>query len=454
MTLSPQLPVARILDLLLDAVCVVDDAGNYVYLNPAFERIFGYSPEEMIGRPMLDLVHPEDRARTLQTIEGVLAGESREGFENRYLRKDGRVVDIMWTARKAPEGGLRIGVARDVTERKRGERIQVALYAISEAAHAAEELEELFERLHRIVGGLMPAKNFFVALHDPERGELTFPYHQDERDPAPEGPIPLDSAALTAEVVRRGRTLLVTPENQSQLPPRLQEPLGSASLYWLGVPLLAQDRVLGALVVQSYSETTPYTEADQDLLQFVSTQAAAAIERTRLFGKLSHLATHDALTGLANRATLEDRLRNALARARREGSGFGLVFLDIDGFKEVNDRLGHAAGDELLKAIAGRLKQSVRETDLVARLGGDEFVVLLERIQQPEHAAPVAEKIRRSLAAPFEVDGAVPAVSASLGFALYPRDGEDDRTLMRRADEAMYAAKQAGGDRVVEARPD
>lgn len=300
----------------------------------------------------------------------------------------------------------------------------------------------------------MPAKNFFVALHDPERGELTFPYHQDERDPAPEGPIPLDSAALTAEVVRRGRTLLVTPENQSQLPPRLQEPLGSASLYWLGVPLLAQDRVLGALVVQSYSETTPYTEADQDLLQFVSTQAAAAIERTRLFGKLSHLATHDALTGLANRATLEDRLRNALARARREGSGFGLVFLDIDGFKEVNDRLGHAAGDELLKAIAGRLKQSVRETDLVARLGGDEFVVLLERIQQPEHAAPVAEKIRRSLAAPFEVDGAVPAVSASLGFALYPRDGEDDRTLMRRADEAMYAAKQAGGDRVVEARPD
>ena len=448
MSLPTQLPVAKILDLLLDAVCVVDETDTFVYLNPAFERIFGYSPEEMVGRPMMDMVHPEDRERTRLTIASVQAGELREGFENRYIRKDGRVVDIMWTARLAPDGRLRIGVARDVTERKRGERIQVALYAISEAAHAAEELTELFERLHRIIGGLMPARNFFVALHDPERGELTFPYHRDERDPAPGGPIPLDSAALTAEVVRTGRTLLITPANQGDLPPRLQTPLGAESLYWLGVPLLAQDQVLGALVVQSYSEATPYTESDQDLLQFVSTQAAAAIERTRLFGKLSHMAAHDALTGLANRMTLEERLRNALARARRDGSGFGLVFLDIDGFKAVNDRLGHAAGDELLKAIAARLRQSVRETDLVARLGGDEFVVLLERIQQPEHGAPVAEKIRRALASPLGMEGQAPPVSASIGLAVYPRDGTDERELMRKADEAMYAAKQAGGNRV------
>ncbi|HEU4950335.1 MAG TPA: GGDEF domain-containing protein, partial [Holophagaceae bacterium] len=191
----------------------------------------------------------------------------------------------------------------------------------------------------------------------------------------------------------------------------------------------------------------PYTEQDQDLLQFVSTQAAAAIERTRLFGRLSHLATHDPLTGLANRATLEDRLQSALARARRDGSGFGLVFLDIDGFKAVNDRLGHAAGDELLKLIANRLRQSVRESDLVARLGGDEFVVLLERIQQPDHAGPVVEKLRRALAAPSGLEGQTGPVTASLGIALYPRDAADEKELMRKADEAMYAAKQAGGDR-------
>lgn len=439
------LPVTKILDLLLDAVCVVDAAGNYVYLNAAFERIFGYTPGEMVGRPMMDLVHPEDRERTRQTVAGVLAGELREGFENRYIRKDGRVVDIMWNARRAPDGQLRIGVARDITERKRGERIQVALYAISEAAHAAEDLVELFERLHRIIGGLMPAGNFHVALHDAERGELTFPYHRDERAPAPEGALPLAAAGRTGEVIRTGRTLLVTPADRAG---------GGGPLYWLGVPLIAQGQVLGALVVQSYTEAVPYTERDQDLLQFVSTQAAAAIERTRLFGRLSHLATHDPLTGLANRATLEDRLRSALARARREGTGFGLVFLDIDGFKEVNDRLGHAAGDELLKLIAGRLRQSVRETDLVARLGGDEFVVLLERIQQPDHAAPVVEKLRRALAAPAGPDGPAAPVTASLGFALYPRDGADDRELMRKADEAMYAAKQAGGDRVVAAGGD
>ena len=135
-------PLASFIDLLVDAVCVVDVDSRIVFVSAACERIFGYTQQEMVGKRMFELVAPEDRERTMQSAREVTSGQPQLNFENRYIRKDGQVVHIMWSTRWSQADQLRIGVARDITERKQAEAMQAALYAISEAAHAAEDLPD------------------------------------------------------------------------------------------------------------------------------------------------------------------------------------------------------------------------------------------------------------------------------------------------------------------------
>jgi len=163
--------------------------------------------------------------------------------------------------------------------------------------------------------------------------------------------------------------------------------------------------------------------------------------RKREEGELYELATHDALTGLPNRFFFSERFRHALAHAKRAGNLIGLLYLDLDRFKPVNDSLGHKCGDKLLQAAARRIKRSVREGDTIARLGGDEFAVILEHLPRPRDAAATARKLLRALARPYLLDGHKATVTASIGISVYPLDGDDIEILLKRADGAMYRAK-------------
>ena len=443
--------IEHLIDLLVDAICVVRADTEIVYVSAAAETIFGYRPEEMIGRYMVEFMHPEDRERTLVHARQVTENQAPAHFENRYVRKDGSVVDIMWTARYSPEDGLRVAVARDITGRKRADSMQAALYAISEAAHTAADLDALFGRVHHIVDRLLPARNFFVALYDEARGKLDFPYFVDDFDSPPE-PRPLDSGSLSAEVVRTGRPLLfcsddATVSSEAARSVIARRAIGHAPLAWLGVPLIAQRGVIGALVVQSYTGDVTYGERDKQLLQFVSTQVASAIERKQIEAQLHHMARYDHLTNLPNRALFRDRLQGALARARRELGRVAILYLDLDRFKDINDGLGHAAGDALLCEAARRVTGCVRESDTVGRLGGDEFAVLLPGVGRGDDALGVAEKIRRALDQPFALGSDTAGVSASIGVAVYPDHGDHEDFLMQLADDAMYLAKGEGGNR-------
>jgi diguanylate cyclase (GGDEF)-like protein/PAS domain S-box-containing protein len=167
-------------------------------------------------------------------------------------------------------------------------------------------------------------------------------------------------------------------------------------------------------------------------------------DRKLVEAKTAFHAYHDALTGLPNRTFFRDRLSQALAKGRKSGWGLGVVFLDLDHFKEVNDTLGHAVGDRLLQEVATRLKESVREDDLVARLGGDEFVVLLPHVRQKEGAARIVRKVLARMEEPFRLAGQEVHLTTSAGIALFPQNGKDPDTLLANADAAMYRAKDLG----------
>lgn len=445
----------NLVDLLLDAICVVDKEGHFVFVSPACERVFGYSSDEMLGRPMIDMVYPPDREKTLQAARDIMSGNSKPNFENRYLRKNGQIVHILWSARWSDDDQVRIAVAHDISERKRSESLHAALYAISQAAHSTTDLPGLFQQVQLIIAELLPAIHFSVLLHDEHSNELSFAYHADAHQPASPAP-GRDSAALGAQVMRSGKILLLCAETLAQQPEHLH-PLNLDSHYWLGVPLNSHKSTIGALIVQSHALDARYTEKDKELLQFVSTQVAIAIERQQMISRLQFMAQYDQLTGLPNRELLSDRLQLALARAKREKLQLALLFLDLDKFKQVNDTLGHAAGDLLLQLVAERIQQCLRGMDTVARFSGDEFVVLLEDFHSPDHAPTVAEKIRVALNQPFAIQGQMQTVHPSIGIALYPRHALDSQQLLKQADSAMYLAKKNGGNRYqlgLEKRPD
>ena len=185
------------------------------------------------------------------------------------------------------------------------------------------------------------------------------------------------------------------------------------------------------------------------LAWFMVTGRARALRLAAVMtSELRHMAQHDPLTGLPNRALFSDRLQNELARAKRHGDHFAMIFLDLDRFKPINDSYGHAVGDLLLKQVAVRLQESVRASDTVGRIGGDEFVVLMPALAEGEAARGLAEKLRHAIGQPYMVDGRQLDISCSLGVAVYPDDGDDDLALANSADEAMYRAKADGRDKV------
>ena len=211
--------------------------------------------------------------------------------------------------------------------------------------------------------------------------------------------------------------------------------------------ILLEHRVLGAKNELRWVMTRAKVVTDSTGRQTVEGYCADVTAQREYQEELDFLAHHDTLTGLPNRTLFEEQFSQVLARARRNSTRVGLLFIDLDNFKEVNDSLGHQAGDELLKTVAGRLERTVRESDLVARLGGDEFVVAVEEMTHPEDPASLGKKLLEILQKPVLIEGHEVPVSASIGIACTPEDGTDTRELLRNADAAMYSAKADGRGR-------
>ncbi|MCL1091201.1 diguanylate cyclase [Shewanella profunda] len=438
--------LSKFIDLLLDAICVVDKTGRFEFVSAGAERIFGYTPEEMIGMQMLELVLPEDRERTLATAKEIMDGRFKVDFENRYVRKDGSIVDILWSARWSEDHQQRVAVARDITKRKNAERRQAALYEISEAVHVTEDLLALYRHIHQIMAKLLPAANFAIALYDQDLHELSFPYRVTTQE---NSAVDIESfRVFTEQVIQSAESILLCPITLNEYPKGIRTELGNGRLSWLGVPLKLQKGVIGALMMHTAPTSAPYTYQDCELVEFVSTQIAFAIERRQMLARLEHIALYDQLTQLPNRELFYDRFQKALSRAHREGSYFSLLYLDLDKFKWVNDTYGHNVGDLLLQITAQRILGCVRSSDTVARFGGDEFVILLERVDSVENTLLAAQKILQVLNRPFELIDQQVRVLPSIGIAMYPEHGIDEKQLISCADAAMYKAKKNGGNRI------
>jgi len=215
---------------------------------------------------------------------------------------------------------------------------------------------------------------------------------------------------------------------------------------YAGVPCFdSHYKIIGHL---SIMDDKPMLDQKRTLsiLKIFASRAGAELERKRTESAMRDMAYHDALTGLPNRILLNDRLEMSLLQAQRNKSLVGLLYIDFDRFKQINDNLGHDIGDQLLQAVGNRLKECLRQQDTVARLGGDEFILLLPDISSQEDAGKLAQKLLEKIRPTFFIEDHELNITLSIGVGLYPIDGKDVKSLIRCADEALYMAKKQGRD--------
>jgi two-component system, cell cycle sensor histidine kinase and response regulator CckA len=266
-----------------DALIIVDASFRTQCVNQEFQRMFGYSAAQTLGQPIDALIFPSGRAAEAQWIAQCLQRGERLTLETQRRCQDGALLDVFVSSAPLIVDGRTLAfyaIYRDISERKRAEALSSALYRIAEKASAAQDLQQFFAAIHGIVDELMCARNFSIAIHDPDSHLLSFPYFVDERESAP-APGKLASG-LTEYVLRTGESLLCTPELVQQMQRRGEVVLaGPPPLQWLGVPLKVNHHIFGALVLKSYSTNTRFRERDQEVLTLVSQQLAAAIDRKR-----------------------------------------------------------------------------------------------------------------------------------------------------------------------------
>ncbi len=412
----------RLFSLSPDLMCVGGLDGYFRELNPAWQEVLGWSKEELLDRPWVSLVHPDDRAATMQGLETLRERGVLTNVENRYQCRDGSWRWISWNSAFVAEQGLVYGVGRDITALRR----------------MVEELRTSEARLRAMaatVPGVVlqwretPGDRRFTYVSPRSREILGVPPEQLLQDWRA---LPVHPADRTVwEMSLRDATERVgdwTFEGRLVLP-------GGEVRWWRGEARPVHAGLSGVADLNGEPGIV-YCGIITD-----TTEHRAAQERLR------QLATTDGLTGLANRRRFLEALEHEVQRHRRYGTPLALISIDVDRFKRVNDTWGHAVGDEVLCGLAAICRAEVRDVDTVGRIGGEEFAVLLPDTT-PEEAMAVAERLRVAVqAAPLLTAAGPLSVTLSLGVAASPPcDGAD--TLLREADRALYQAKAGGRNRV------
>jgi diguanylate cyclase (GGDEF)-like protein/PAS domain S-box-containing protein len=383
-------------------LAILDGDGRLTYANPTLCRMSGYQESELYRRKFAEMLHPEDRGETGSLDK-----------ERRLLGKDGNVRWVRTTTTvfgEPPEEPQIVTFVEDISLRKQAEGLA----------------EDAVSQLAAIVGCSRDAivatdtSGAITAWNDGARQLLGYTVSEALALPIAALFTSSDPARQLLSLIHRGQSSRLGEVdflrgNGSHVPVSLDvSPILKSDGQWTGSVIIAQDI--------SARKKTEREIADQ--------------------------ALHDSLTGLPNRLFIGQLLADSIASAHLDTSGTAVIFVDLDGFKFVNDTLGHEAGDALLQQVAQRLSSHVRREDRLARMGGDEFMLVVNDMTEDQVAIGVADRLQDALRAPFFVARHEIVVTASMGISIYPRDGTDVSALRRKADTAMYEAKQAGKDRI------
>ncbi|MEK6277098.1 MAG: EAL domain-containing protein [Actinomycetota bacterium] len=433
--------------------------GVWDYVSPQIETMLGFTREEWMADPDLwaRQIHPEDRERVIAAEEEAKVGETNPPpIDYRLLTKDGEVIWVLDEGmQERDESGNVVlhGVLYDITERKGVEEElqrragqQAAVASLGERAMKGAELDGLMDATVSAIAGTDGIERSCIWESNESTNSLMMQAGVGRFDEMEVLRIPTGRESPAGLALETGRPVIVTDWSEEE---RFEEPIHLRAMgvrSTLSVVIGGSKRPFGVLEAHS-EQPDRFKPQDVHFSQSAANVLADAIERRVADEAIRHRALHDPLTGLPNRLRFVDRVEHSLGMAQRRGTPLAVYFLDLDHFKLINDSLGHQTGDELLKAVAPRLRRHLRHGDTVARFGGDEFAILVEEVYDEREATVIADRIRDAFGDPFSIRGYDQYISASIGVAVGRGSEQDAESLIRDADAAMYRAKDHGRDR-------
>ena len=425
-----------------DALFTLDLQSRITRVNSAFERLTGYTRPGIIGKPVSELVASEHLNRFQMNLLQRLGGARAEPLEVDLVTASKARIALELTTDLIFSGGQPAGIqcfARDVTDRRR--EIQALASAKAELTEMTRQLAA-FTRHLRVVHRLSstPYSDIDTLFSDYLSAGC-------EIFGVPSGAICLGTEEGLARCCFHGEHSPEPHADEVARERRTVQTGGDSSPVYIGTPLFVNGSLAGTIGFWSQTPAAPHPHA-REIVELMARGIASALHQRQLTDQLEHLATHDSLTELPNRLLLASRLEAALADARASNTRLAVLFIDLDRFKGINDSLGHAIGDSVLRELGHRLRTCVRPGDTLARMGGDEFTAILPNIQDRAEVLEIARKFLNAVHEPCRVQGYELFVTASIGISMFPRDGSDAGTLLRNADAAMYAAKRRGSDDV------
>jgi diguanylate cyclase (GGDEF)-like protein/PAS domain S-box-containing protein len=437
-----------------------ETSARIVFANEAFERTMGYAQNEIIGRSPEVFRGIETDAEVLRSMKRRLVqGEGAE-VEVLEYRRDGTpiwvelsVVPITDAAGRVTH---RVSWRRDITERKRGALLESDRNRVLELLVSGSPLTVTLAALGELLKNQYPEAEALLFLRREGTLSLAHGNHLDTEQRGALTELALEFGNGSAAFSVWQGVPVVTEDVQSDPVwarlSRLAARLKVRSAWAVPIQQGDDEHAIGALELH-FSERRRATSADLERMGAVAKLAAAVVERTRLAERLEEQSSRDSLTGLANRFALELRLESSIAQAVKRGSRLAVLQIDLDGFRQFNDTLGHAVGDELLIAVSRRWGPLLPSKDLLARMGGDEFGLVIHHLDNELEARTLANGLLKAMSQPFELRGLELFLGASIGLAMYPEDGTDAATLMRHADTAMNVVKRHGKNAVERFRP-
>jgi diguanylate cyclase (GGDEF)-like protein/PAS domain S-box-containing protein len=441
--------------------------GKYITVNPMLAQIYGYdSPQDLIAS-LTDIerqLYVEPNARRY-FIERMLDQGSVIGFESAIRKKDGSIIWISESARTIHDANGNLigfeGTVEDITRRKQTElelqRRDQLLQGVAQASKyllTNVDLETTIPKVLSILGHASAADRVYLYENHPHPvtgvAAMSMRYEWTQPDIAPSIDQPhwqnqsYEHHGLMRwyRVFQAGQTIR-GPVDTFPLDEQIllaQDNIRSI----LMVPIFIAHDFWGHIGFDACHEARHWTSNDESILITIAASLGGALQRRETEERMRYQAFHDPLTGLPNRTDFNQHLPQAIRAARHANATMAVMFLDLDRFKNINDTLGHAVGDKLLKAVTQRMTHELRKDDLLSRWGGDEFTLILQNLASCTEAKAIAERLAACLRPPFVIDHQELYITSSIGIAMYPEDGEDVTTLLQNADAAMYAAKADG----------